>query len=139
MTRARDIAELEIERDDRFVASERRTHRVAVVVMTLVVLGGALGVFGFGPLASATRRGDGFTVTYERFARNGAPLQMTVEQARPGPLRVWIGDALLDAMQVERIVPAAAITTLFLTDVAATWLKNRSDRFDRLIDGLPVL
>ncbi|HSJ46341.1 MAG TPA: YetF domain-containing protein [Euzebyales bacterium] len=31
------------------------------------------------------------------------------------------------------------ITTLFLTDVAATWLKNRSDRFDRLIDGLPVL
>ena len=108
MTRARDIAELEIERDDRFVASEWRTHRVAVVVMTLVVLGGALGVFGFGPLASATRRGDGFTVTYERFARNGAPLQMTVEQARPGPLRVWIGDALLDAMQVERVVPAAA-------------------------------
>lgn len=31
------------------------------------------------------------------------------------------------------------ITTLFLTDVAATWVKNRSDRFDRLIDGLPVL
>lgn len=31
------------------------------------------------------------------------------------------------------------ITTLFLTDVAATWLKHRSDRFDRLIDGLPVL
>jgi len=31
------------------------------------------------------------------------------------------------------------ITTLFLTDVAATWLKNRSERFDRLIDGLPVL
>lgn len=108
MTRARDTAELEIERNDRFVDNERRTHRVAVVVMALVVFGGAFGLFGFGPLASATRHGDGFTVTYERFARNGAPLQMTVEQVRPGPLRVWIGDAFLDAMQVERVVPAAA-------------------------------
>lgn len=108
MTRARDMAELELERDDRFVANERLTHRVAIVVMTLVVVGGALGVFGFGPLASATRRGDGFTVTYERFARNGAPLQVTVQQTRPGPRRVWIDDALLEAMQVERVVPAAA-------------------------------
>ena len=31
------------------------------------------------------------------------------------------------------------ITTLFLTDVIATWVKNRSQRVDRLIDGLPVL
>lgn len=31
------------------------------------------------------------------------------------------------------------ITTLFLIDIAATWIKNRSDRFDRIIDGLPVL
>lgn len=31
------------------------------------------------------------------------------------------------------------ITTLFLTDVAATWVKARSERFDRLIDRLPVL
>ena len=31
------------------------------------------------------------------------------------------------------------ITTLFLTDVAATRVKARSERFDRLIDGLPVL
>ncbi|HSK96781.1 MAG TPA: YetF domain-containing protein [Euzebyales bacterium] len=31
------------------------------------------------------------------------------------------------------------ITTLFFIDVTATWLKNRSERFDRLIDGLPVV
>lgn len=102
------MTELEIERDDRFIAKERLTHRVAIVAMTLVVLGGALGVFGFGPLASTTRRGDGFTVTYERFARNGAPLQLTVEQSRLGPPRVWIDDAVLEAMQLERVVPAAA-------------------------------
>lgn len=31
------------------------------------------------------------------------------------------------------------ITTLFLTDVGATWLKNRSEKADRIIDGMPVL
>lgn len=31
------------------------------------------------------------------------------------------------------------ITTLFLVDVTATWLKTRWERFDRLIDGLPVV
>jgi len=102
------MAELEIERDDRVVAMERRVHRIAVVVMTLVVLSGALGVFGFGPLASATRQGAGFTVTYERFARNGAPLRLTVDQTRPGAMRVWIDDTLLEATHLDQVVPAAA-------------------------------
>ena len=31
------------------------------------------------------------------------------------------------------------ITTLFLVDVTATWLKTRWESFDRLIDGLPVV
>ena len=31
------------------------------------------------------------------------------------------------------------ITTLFVVDLTATWLKSRSPRFDRLIDGLPVI
>jgi uncharacterized membrane protein YcaP (DUF421 family) len=31
------------------------------------------------------------------------------------------------------------ITTLFVVDLGATWLKSRSERFDRLIDGLPVV
>lgn len=101
------MAELEIERDDHFVANERRVHRIAVTAMALVVLGGALGIFGVGPLASTTRAGDGFTVTYERFARNGAPLRLTVDQARPGPLRVWIDHAVLDATQLDGVVPAA--------------------------------
>ena len=102
------MSELDIERDDRFVARERLTHRIAVVAMVLVVAGGVLGVFGFGPLASAARRGDGFTVTYERFARNGAPLQVTVEQHRPGPRRVWIDDTLLEGLQLEGVVPTPA-------------------------------
>lgn len=102
------MAELEIERDDRFVANERRTHRVAVAVMALVVLGGALGVFGFGPLASTTRRGAGVTVTYDRFGRNGAPLRLTVDQTRPGPLRVWLSDALLEGTRLDGVVPAPA-------------------------------
>ena len=102
------MTDLEIERDDRFVARERLTHRVAVVAMTLVVLGGALGVFGYGPIASTTRHGDGITVTYDRFARNGAPLQLMVEHSGEGPPRVWVDDTVLDAMQLERVVPAAA-------------------------------
>lgn len=75
---------LEIERDDRFVARERVVHRVAVAVMLLAVVAGALGVFGAGPLTSATVHGDDFTVTFDRFARNGAPLQVTVRTTGPG-------------------------------------------------------
>jgi hypothetical protein len=44
------MPDLEIERDDRFIAIEHVLHRVAVVVMVAVVLG----VFGFGPLSSST-------------------------------------------------------------------------------------
>jgi hypothetical protein len=102
------MADLEIERDDRFVANERRTHRVAVAMMALVVLCGALGVFGFGPLASVTRRGAGVAVTYERFGRNGAPLRLTVDRTRPGPLRVWVSDALLEATRLDTVVPTPA-------------------------------
>ena len=101
------MRELDVERDDRFTAIERTVNHVALAVMALVVLAGALGVFGFGPLSSTTRTGNGFAVTYDRFARNGAPLtfEFTIDDADNA--RVWLDTALLDAVQIEQVVPAA--------------------------------
>jgi hypothetical protein len=99
------MPDLEIERDDRFIAIEHVLHHVAVVVMVAAVLAGALGVFGFGPLSSSTAARDGFEVTYDRFARNGAPL--TLEITTTGT-QVWINEALIDAVQVDRVLPAPA-------------------------------
>lgn len=127
------MTELDIERDDRFVANERRIHRVAVVAMTLLVLGGALGVFGVGPLASTTRQADGFTVTYDRFGRNGAPLRVTVDDAGPGPLRVWINEAVLTATQLDRVVPAP--TSEQRTRAGATFSFDGSDTASFALTG----
>lgn len=102
------MPKLEIERDDRFVARERRIHRGAVVAMALAVLAGAVGLFGYGPLSSATREGAGYRVTYDQFSRNGAPLELTIETTKAGELPVWIDDTLLDATQLERVLPVAA-------------------------------
>ena len=99
------MPDLEIERDDRFIAAERTVHHVAVGVMAVVVLAGALGVFGFGPLSSVTSTGDGFEVTYDRFARNGAPFALLITTTAT---EMWIDDTLLEATQLERIVPAPA-------------------------------
>ena len=119
------MADLEIERDDRFVANERRVHRVAVVVMTVLVLAGAAGVFGVGPLATVTRQGPGFTVTYDRFARNGAPMQFAIDQTGDGPLRVWMDQAVLDATELDQVVPAA--TNEQRTTAGATFTFPGSD------------
>lgn len=102
------MPDLQLEGDDRFEARERVLHRIAVTVMTLGVLAGAAGLLGSGPLATTTRAGDGFRVTYERFARNGAPLQLQVESSDGGGDQVWIDDTLLEAARVERVIPAAA-------------------------------
>lgn len=116
------MPDLEIERDDRFIAIERMLHRVAVGVMVLVVLAGGLGVFGFGPLSSTTRTHAAFEVTYDRFARNGAPFALEVTATGS---EVWLNEALLDATQVERIVPAPA-EELRTTD-GATFVFGDSD------------
>jgi len=99
------MPDLEIERDDRFIAIEHVLHRIAVVVMVTVVLAGALGVFGFGPLSSTTAAREGIEVTYDRFARNGAPLALEITTTGT---QVWINEALVDAVQVDRVVPAPA-------------------------------
>ncbi|HSK96782.1 MAG TPA: hypothetical protein VK891_09215 [Euzebyales bacterium] len=99
------MPDLQIERDDRYLAAERALHRAIVVLMALVVVAGALGVFGFGPLSSASRAGDGFEVSYDRFGRNGAPLTLDVTTTGSD---VFVGDALLESVQIERVTPAPA-------------------------------
>lgn len=119
------MADLDLERDDRFTANERRVHRAAVALMTLLVLAGALGVFGVGPLATVTRRGPGFTVTYDRFTRNGAPMEVAVDHTGGGTLQVWLDRTVLDATQVDRVVPTA--TDEQLTGDGATFTFQGSD------------
>lgn len=101
------MRDLQIERDDRFVARERVLHRIAVVAMALAVAAGVAGLLGSGPLATTSRDGNGYRVTYDRFARNGAPLQLRVETTDAAGGHVWIEDSLLRATRLERVLPTA--------------------------------
>ena len=100
------MPELDLERDDRFLRRERRFHRVVVAGMAVVLLVGLLGVFGIGPLAATTKRGPGFDLTYDRFARNGAPLTLEVQADLSGEGSIWLDSALIRSVQVNRVVPA---------------------------------
>ena len=102
------MSDLHIERDADFLDAERIVHRIGVVLMTLAVAAGALGFFGYGPLSTATRIATGYTVTYDRFARNGAEFSVLLQQTGAEPLQVWIDTALLDATQPDRVVPEAS-------------------------------
>ena len=94
---------------------QRRTwaiERVAWVVMVLLVLVAAAGLFASGPLSTAAVSDQSglVHVRYERFARSSAPSLLRIELA-PGAassstVTLELNRAFSDAMQIERMQPA---------------------------------
>ncbi|MBA3659011.1 MAG: hypothetical protein H0W67_05380 [Gemmatimonadales bacterium] len=104
------VGRLEIDQNLRAQNNDWRAQRVGWGIMVSLVIAGALGVFGRGPLSHATARsprGD-VSLEYERFARLGAPLKLKVTLASgslPSPVRLSISRQYLDRMMIERILP----------------------------------
>ncbi len=104
------VGRLEIDQNLQAQTNDWRAQRVGWAIMLTLVVAGALGVFGRGPLSHATARsprGD-ISIDYERFARLGAPFKLTVKVASgslPAPVRLSISREYLDRMMIERILP----------------------------------
>lgn len=74
--------------------------------MALVIIAALLGVFGTGPLSSATIEREGLRLEHERFCRleRGTDLRFTLA-GTGDPALLLIGGEYLDRVMIERITP----------------------------------
>jgi hypothetical protein len=102
---------LEIDEDLPFQRREWVAERVGWAAMALLVLAALLGLFGTGPLASATAGNPAgpLWIEYERFNRLLAPATLRVHlgagAARGGEARVWLDRRYLESVQLQRVTP----------------------------------
>jgi hypothetical protein len=93
-----------------------RVQRIVWVILTLLILGGVVGIFGHGPLseAMANPSGSGMQIYYDRLARRETPtqLQLRLEKAviASGEVHIRLNRALLDCIQLKQIIPEPLAT-----------------------------
>lgn len=102
--------QLQLDEDEHFQRRDWAAQRVAWAVFALVLLAALLGLFGSGPLSTASRTIEGAQVQFERFGRNGRPMTMTfdIESTDAGTVTITISDDYLAAAPVERTEPEAS-------------------------------
>ncbi len=100
---------IEVDQDLDHARSLWRVQRVGWMVMFLIVIGAALGLFGHGPLADGEVRAQGLTLDYDRFARHGATSSLAAEiepQALRGDtLTLWMTRNYLEGAELESVMP----------------------------------
>ena len=60
-----------------------RVKRVGWVVLAILVLAGAAGLFGDGPLSSTIRSANGLTLEFDRFVRRERPFTLKLNLVPP--------------------------------------------------------
>lgn len=109
MSALQRVGDLEIAHDVEFQQKSWRVQRVGWIIMTLLIVGALLGVFGGEGLlnaVSAGEQGDALTLQHRRFERvlNLSHVQIEVNGAQ-GEARVWISHDYLDSVQIDGITP----------------------------------
>jgi hypothetical protein len=105
------VGDLEVGQDLAFQRGEWTVQRIAWVVMALLLVAALIGLFGRGPIASATAGDDDdpIRVSYKRLERKAAPSALEIRaapgQAQNGQLEVWIDADYLGGVQVQDISP----------------------------------
>jgi hypothetical protein len=84
--------------------------------MAIIVVLGAGGLFGQGPISRATEGqvGGPLYLEYERFGRNQgtSALRLHVQAPEePGPVLLWISSAYLAGIEIQQITPSPAKMT----------------------------
>jgi hypothetical protein len=98
--------------DMRLQRATWRFERYGWIGLCAVIVLAVLGLFGNGPLSSATATTSNgqLQVEYGRFERNGAATDMRLHVAAPSAQRpeIRIGNAFLDAFTIEAVTPQPA-------------------------------
>ncbi len=111
MTKRPRSGELEIDQDPDFQRREWKMQRVGRVVLLAIILATLVGVFGAGPISTATVRSpDGrLEVAYNRMARHAAPDPLRIRLA-PGTavdslVDLWIDQRYVHGLVVRELSP----------------------------------
>jgi hypothetical protein len=86
-----------------------RVERMGWIMMAIILVAAAGGVFGHGALAKRTLQpAPGLLVEYERFARAHSPMILRISFARQpkgGVVSLWLSGDYLSKVEVGRITP----------------------------------
>lgn len=103
------VGDLEIEED---IAYQRRFHvfqRVSWIVMALVLIAAFTGILGPGLTGprSITSADSALEATYERTTnyQKDSMMSITVSDAAPGSVSIWMNRDLLDNIHIKQIIP----------------------------------
>lgn len=108
------VGDLEISESVQFQEREWKVQRIAWTLLALLVLLALAGLFGTGPLSSASvADADGaLTVGYERFIRHDGrstlSIDVTGDQASNNEIEVWLSNDYVDAFEVQNVTPQPA-------------------------------
>ena len=105
------VGSLEVAQDLEFQQRQWKAERVGWAIMLLIALLALAGLFGNGPLSSASVEApDGsLSATYDRFVRQEARSTLTFQvagsQATNNEIELWVSQDYLDSVEVQRISP----------------------------------
>lgn len=100
---------LELDQDLEFQRREWVAERIGWFAIAALLVAALLGVFGSGPLSSASSGDDLVRIDYERFGRLLTPVKLRVQlgegASAEGVARVWIASHYLESMELEGVTP----------------------------------
>lgn len=102
------IGELEIDQDLGFQKREWIVERVSWFVGLAILILGLLGLFGTGPISSATAGSsdDPISIEYQRFVRHGGEMSLTMtvspDQVQEDQVEIWISATILDKINLQQ-------------------------------------
>jgi hypothetical protein len=104
-------------------------ERTGWTIMAVVAAAAVAGVLGDGLLRVVeVAAGETLAARYPRFARAGAPLELTVEwMPQQSDATLWISRAYLDEFAVEEVRPTPSATTFDRERIYYTFRTNRPD------------
>ena len=102
---------LEAKEDLTFQERSWRWEMAGQIAVVLLILAGLAGLFGGGPLSEQrlTAASGGLRADYPRWVRNHSAfnlqLQVAPRAVKNGRVEIWIGQSLLQALQIESVSP----------------------------------
>lgn len=103
------VGDLERDRDLHFQRREWTVQRAGWLVMLAIVLAALIGLFGGGPLSTATAKVEPLQLQYTRFERRHAPTKLEVSVASGAvsqdQVEIWLSSDYLARIEITSIVP----------------------------------
>lgn len=95
---------LDLEEKRPFQENEWKAKRWSWGALALVLLLALAGIFGNGPLSSATVAAQGIQVKYERFWRNTSPTEIAID-LQGDASKLFISEGFWEGVEISRIDP----------------------------------